>query len=274
MKTKITLLFLLFTLLSFGQNFPGENVELFLNKEVTPKKDEVGKEYLYKNFYVEFDTASKKLDKYNKKAHAFPKGSYLSDYNKLVGKVFKVTKIYPTNDERYSVLEIKNDEIGVLYYHYDSKYDFSLELEVVGGLDLPEDFYCEKIDVKVDKFENKQSYFTPYTSGILLMKTVVDGNANIFLSINEPGKTLNVGKKGLTLLLENGKKISKPDAKIDVETNGSGGYVYNALILLTDEDIKLLLENNITDNRLYIYDGTISKEDAEVIREYLKCLTK
>ncbi|NDJ00081.1 hypothetical protein GWA97_13405 [Flavobacterium sp. LaA7.5] len=274
MKTRITLLLLMFSIFSFGQNFPGENVELLLNKEVTPIKDEVGKEYLYKNFYVEFDTISKKLDKYKKKAHAFPKGLYFSDYDKLVGKNFKVTKIYPTNQQQYSVLEIKNDEIGVLYYHYDSKYDFSFELEIIGGLDLPEDFYCKKIDVKVDKFENKQSYFTPYTSGVLLMKTVKNGKANIFLSINELGKTLNVGKTGLTLLLENGKKISKPDAKIDVETNGYGEYVYNTLVLLTEDDIKLLLENNITDNRLYIYDGVIKKEDAEVIREYLKCLTK
>lgn len=93
------------------------------------------------------------------------------------------------------------------------------------------------------------------------------------MSINELGSTINVGIKGLTLLLENGKKIERPNADIDAKVNkGGSGYLYSAFIELTKEEIDLLINNPITDNRLYIYDGQI--KNGAKLSEYLKCLTK
>lgn len=278
MKRILTLLILLISTFSFSQNFPGESVELLLNKTVKPKViDESLQKYAYRNFYSKFDTTTKEFEKYKKSHRAFPTSSTLSDYNKLVGKEFKVIKIYdqkailPSNKGKKFVLELQSDELGTVYYDYNSEYDHDFELEVVGGLELPEGFYCKDITTTTDKFTGESRSTTEYSEGILLMKTVKDGSSKIYLKINEPGSTLNVGKKGLILLLENGKKIERPNAKIDVEVN-SGSYVYSAFIELTDSEIKLLKENAITDNRLYIYDGTIKK--GKKIIEYLKCLTK
>lgn len=278
MKKLFLLSIILISSITYGQNFPEESVDLLLNKTVKPiTLKESMQRYAYKNFYSKFDTVSKKLEKYKKGHRAFPSGTSQSDYNKLVGQEFKVVKIYdqkPTlsSDEgRYSVLELKNTELGTIFYDYDSKYDFNFELEVVNGLELPEGFYCKDIETTTDKFSGETSASANYSDGIKFIKSTKDGVSKIYMAINQPGSTLNVGKKGLILLLENGKKIERPNAKIDVDAKGRN-YVYSAFIELTKPEIDLLIENPITDNRLYIYDGEI--KNGAKLSEYLKCLTK
>jgi hypothetical protein len=278
MKKLLLLSIILISSITFGQNFPAESVNLLLNKAVMPKAlEESMQRYAYKNFYSKFDTESKKLEKYKKGHRAFPSGSSQSDYNKLVGQEFIVVKIYdqkPTlsSDEgRYSVLELENPELGTVFYYYDSKHEFNFELEVVGGLDLPEGFYCKDIEIKTDKFSGETNASSNYSEGIKFIKSTKDDVSKIYLAINEPGLTLNVGEKGLILLLENGNKIERPNAKIDVKTGGSK-YVYSAFIELTKEEIDLIINNPITDDRLYIYDGEV--KNGTILSEYLKCLTK
>lgn len=50
--------------------------------------------------------------------------------------------------------------------------------------------------------------------------------------------------------------------------------MYSAFIKLSKKEINLLLNNRITDNRLYIFDDTVDKDSANKIIEYLKCLNK
>lgn len=278
MRKILLLTAFLISSISIGQNFPAESVDLLLNKTVKPMTlEESMQRYAYKNFYSQFDTISKKLEKYKKGHRAFPSGTSQSDYNKLVGKEFKVVKIYDqtpilsSDSGRYSVLELQNEELGTVYYDYDSKYDFSFELEVVGGLELPEGFYCKDIETTTDKFTNDITSSSGYSEGISFIKVTKNGSSKIYLAINEPGSTLNVGKKGLILLLENEKKIERPNAEIDVKISSSN-YVYSAFIELTKAEIDLIIKNPLIANRLYIYDGEI-KFGAK-LSEYLKCLTK
>ena len=124
-----------------------------------------------------------------------------------------------------------------------------------------------------DKFIGDTTYMTPYASGFSFVKKKKGKSETIYLAKNEPGSTLNVGKKGLIILLENGKRIDKPNAELDVKASTYGsGYVYSVLAELTADDVNLLLNNLITDSRLYIYDGTTNKEDAKTLIEYLKCI--
>jgi hypothetical protein len=97
---------------------------------------------------------------------------------------------------------------------------------------------------------------------------------SIFLSVKVNGSTVNVSKKGLNLLFEDGTKLTKADANIDTKVSSGSGYIYSAFIQLTEAEIKLLTEKNITDTRVYIYDGTVDEDSAKKIRAYLKCLTK
>lgn len=270
---------ILITNLSYGQeSFPAERVDLLLDKTVKPKVISKSMQvYAYKNFYSKFDTLSKKLEKYKKQHRAYPNTSSTSDYNKLVGKEFNVVKIFSQktaislDEGRYFVLQLQNDELGTIYYDYDSKYDFNYELEVMGGLDLPEGFYCKDITIETDKFTGETKAISNYSEGISFIKVTKDEVSKIYLTINESGSTPNVGKKGLILLLENDKRIERVNAEIDVKT-GSRNYVYSAFIELSEAEIDLLLKNDIIADRLYIYDGEI--KNGKKLREYLKCLTK
>lgn len=267
MRKILLLATILISTFSFGQNFPGSEVNLLLNKEIKViEKDASLQKYGYDNFYIN-DKLKKKYDCCE---------SYNSKYNGLVGKVFKVLSAEPYKNiigtDKYK-LKIENSETGIIFFDYDPKYEHSFPFEVIGGLDLPDDFYCRNIETTTDKFDGKTTSRTGYSEGISFVKVTKDNSSKIYIAINETGSTLNVGKKGLILLLENGKKIERPDADIDIKVNkGASGYVYSAFIELTDAEIKLMIENKITDDRLYIYDGEI-KYGAK-LSEYLKCLTK
>lgn len=279
MNKSLLSFFLLITTLSIAQNFPAKNVELLLNKMVIPKviEQESMRKYAYKNFYTVFDIENKHLETFKKSHRAFPKSSSISDYNELVGKEFVVfaiherNKSYSSESELNYVLELFNENLGTIFYDYSSKYEHSFELEVIGGLDVPEGFYCNDIKTTSDKFTGDETKTTDFSEGICFMKVTKGNVSNIYLKINETGSTLNLGKKGLTLLLENNKRLERPETKIDVKLSGKN-YVYSAFIELSNEEVNLLIENPITDDRLYIYDGEI--KNGNKLSEYLKCLTR
>lgn len=262
---KITLLFLLLSAFAFSQNFAGKDVELYINKELKVKPVEANlQSYGYRGFYTDTDLKN-----------VFSNGSGRSSkYESLVDKVFKVLSYEAYKNsigtEKYK-LKLENAEIGILYYDYDAKVDLLFPFEVIGGLTLPDDFYCKGITETVDKFTGETKYNTN-SGGIFFLKVVKDKTSKIYLSINQPGATLTVGKKGLTILLENNKKIEKPNADIKANPNGSGGYYNSTFVELTLAEINLLKANNMTDLRLYVNDTEV--QNGAKYKELLKCLTK
>jgi len=120
----------------------------FLNKTVTPIY--VSKEFRensYKNFYK--NSSLKKLikDKTYKglKSHASNgSGGTMVFYNPnnnyrvLFGKRFKVVDITPITNKRHLVntddsnylFKLQNDEFGVIYYKYNSKFQSNVEIEL------------------------------------------------------------------------------------------------------------------------------------------------
>lgn len=265
MKKTILLLLLLISETTFSQNFPASNIELLSGKElkVLPKK-----ENLQKNGYYDFYTDENLKKVYDEN------NTYNSKYSSLVGKIFKVIEILPyktiLGKDEFKLL-IENNETGKLYFKYDPEFDANYPFEVIGGLKFPEDFYCKKITKTVDKFTGKTEYNTN-SGGIFFLKVVKGKISKIYLSINQPGATLTIGKKGLTILLENNKKIEKPNADIKANSNGSGGYYNSTFVELTLAEINLLKVNNMTDLRLYVNDSEV--ENGTKYKELLKCLTK
>lgn len=79
-------------------------------------------------------------------------------------------------------------------------------------------------------------------------------------------------KLGLTILFSNGKKLSKPNAKISVAPGTENSWNYSAFVPLLPADIKLLSENVITDVKLYIYDGSLN--NGSELKELLNCIIK
>lgn len=251
--------------------FPANHPELLLGKEIKViELDSTLHKYGYRNFYVSEDL---KFGSNYSKENA---GS--SKYEKLVGKIFTVSAVIPYKNsigEDKFKLKLENAETGTLYFDYDPRFEYHYVFDVIGGLKLPEGIYCEDIETTTDKFTGEIKSVTPYSEGVRFIKVVKDGKTSIYFTMNETGSTPNVGKTGLILLLENGKRIDRPAEPIDVKVNeakGGSPYVYSVFMLLTPTEINLLKENAITDNRLYIYDGTI--ENGKKLKEYLICLTK
>lgn len=284
----------IFTFLTFSvfislnaQDFVGKDADLYLNATVKPVEiSEQLQKYAYKNFYLQFDTVTKVLTKepIGKKKTDFKPfqagESYnpVSDYSKLVGMEFKVTGVYEETAKydfdkgRHYVFALKNDALGTIYYEYDTRYKHDLELTAVGGLKFPEGYWCDKFTVNKDKFEDKTSYYSPQESGFTVIKIVSNGITKYYLSVEEGGSTANVDGKGLYLLFDDGSKINKENTKIDVKVGNKGGFIYSAFIELTNEDLEILKTKKLTDNRLYIYDGTVNSESANLIQEYVKCI--
>jgi hypothetical protein len=283
----------IFTLLTFSvfislsaQDFVGMDADLYLNATVKPVEiSEQLQRYAYKNFYLQFDTVTKVLTKPEGKKSAkfkpFQTGQqYLqkSEYSKLVGMEFMVTGVYEETAKydfdkgMYYVFALTNDALGTIYYEYDTRYKHDLELTAVGGLKFPEGYWCNKFTVTKDKFEDKTSYYSPQESGFSVVKIVSNGITKYYLSVEEGGSTANANGKGLFLLFDDGTKINKENTNIDVKVGNKGEFIYSAFIELTNEDLEILKTKKITDNRLYIYDGTVNLESANLIQEFVKCI--
>ena len=177
---KITLLFtLLLSQLMFGQNFPGNNPNLLLGKDlkILPKIEGLHK-FGYEGFF-EDDAMDKVFECCD---------SYKSKYNNMVGRVFKVTEVTPikdvSNDGRYKI-KLLSDKKETLYFEYESKYEHTFPFEVIGGLTVPPDFYCSKIETETDKFSETVRKFSPILDGIVFTKSTDKNESVIYLSIQE-----------------------------------------------------------------------------------------
>ena len=248
-----------------AQNFPGKDVDLLVGKELKVlEKSESSQEYGYDGFY---------RDSSLKKKYACCQRNN-SKYKELVNKVFKVISYEPYTTSmgiKKFKLHIENAETGLIYFDYSSEYEHLFPFEVLGGLKFPDGYLCKDIEETTDKFTNKITFRTPLSELISFVKIKDKQQTSIFMRISVYGSTVNIGKTGAIILLSNGVKIEKPDAKINVEVSKySEGYDYSTFFVLTEDDIAKMRDNKITDVRLYVYDAWI--ENGVKIREYLKCI--
>ncbi len=260
MRTILLLLFL--TCFSFNAlaQFPAENVYILLNTEVeVAVKEKSQQQYGYDRFFVDEGLKTRYILK-----------SGPTPYDSLVGKKFKVIDIFDFQryGERKYKLKLENPKIGILYYDYDPTikliYPFTYSKET--------NEYCSKLTRRIDKFTNEVTIDTPLLSSISFTKVISNKTFKLYMSVTQKGTTLNVGEHGLTILFSNGKKLSKPNAKIIVDPGSEGGWNYSAFIPLLPADIKLLSENIITDVKLYIYDGSIN--NGSELKDLLSCVIK
>jgi hypothetical protein len=136
--------------------------------------------------------------------------------------------------------------------------------------EVNEDFYCNNITKSIDKFENSETYNSPY-SPITFFKIIKSQQEkSYFMMIKTEGTTASVLKKNVIILFEDGSKITRPEVKVDVEVGGSKSYIYSSTFKLTENEVKKLVKDKITDVRLYIYDRAII--NGETLRNYMQCL--
>ena len=120
-----------------------------------------------------------------------------------------------------------------------------------------------------DKFNGEKTYYSPTTT-ISIAKFVQGKSSNQYISISVPGSTLNYGCYGVSILFENGKKIVRPNEK--VETNYSDGWSYRAFFTPTTNEINLLKSYKVVAVKLYIYDTDVDSVEADDLLEAAKVM--
>lgn len=269
-KIIYTFIFSLFSIVFFGQNFPGNSPELLLNKIVKPiKLAKDSQQNGYRNFYLKFNPKIKILTNVFKQ---------FNNYNILSEKEFKVIQIFELSsfmDIKTYAIELENKEIGKLYYDYDPKYKGSYELEVIGGLTYPEDFCCNEIKIEIDKFDKSVRYDSPTESSISFTKSFYKGSPKVSMSIYKVTNSYKTGGNCLIFLFDDGTKLEfiRNEAQVKGDVAGSN-FIYFANFELKDEEIKILSEKNITDLRVCFDNLAVEKFSALKIKAYLKCLIK
>lgn len=132
---------------------------------------------------------------------------------------------------------------------------------------------CDKVETRKDKFNGNEISIPPISGGVAFMKVKRGNDISIYLSIINIGNSVSVDKSGVIVLFDDGSKFEKKEEKVDVRVNEKAEYEYNSLIKLTEDDLVMFLNKNITDTRLYIYDFSLNKEQSFNAKEYLKCIT-
>ncbi|KGO91627.1 hypothetical protein Q766_16480 [Flavobacterium subsaxonicum WB 4.1-42 = DSM 21790] len=242
-------------------NYPGEAVEMLEGKELKVQTlRESLQKFGYEGFYT--DETVKKV---------YKKGSLNTKYDALVGKVFKVIS-YKPNAGNY-IIKLENSDIGTLYYKYDKNRDFDYHFEVVGGLTFPDGFFCKynKIDKTWNSAAVKYDYVshTPCTEDICLYGDNNDFAIHVLITASADRK--ETGLKGLTLVLENGKEVSFPEASVDVES-ATNMYNYRTSADVNQQQLLLLKESPIA--KKIVGNKEQKVEEGRLIMEYIKCLAK
>lgn len=263
-----------------AQSFAKGHPELYLGKTIVVVDKDYRAPLGYRNFYSAYN---KQTNTFRDDDRLFPTSSSkkYSKVEKLLGTQWEVKQVYKTSKTTLRGAQIYALELNsgkkTIFYEYDSESDLHLEFDVIGGIEKPADFYCEDFTVTKDKFSGMTAYTSKPISGFTVSKgtKVIDGQTYSVIQLhkNTVGRTCEVGKKGFIMLLENGDRIEKPEAEIEVQVNPTGSaYVYSVDIPLTDEDLQKLSQFKVTDTKTYIFTSEV--KDGDILMEYIKCLMK
>lgn len=270
--------FLIFVLVFIFESVEGQQnpnvaayrADLYVGKTLAlkPTKD-FGFQLLSKN---DFGFNSKDYTLFKKDAY-----SYESDTNKVknikfecIGYETAINSDYKTN----IALKLQYRENKICYYQYDPRLaNITFAFIVEGGLDFPEDFYCQYISKDYDKFDNKNTYTSIDISPMEFIKTIVGQDTTYYLSLKVYDMALSAGK-GVVVLLRDGSRLEWPEEKVDYKASpiSSSKYMYSAFLRLSTADLTKLKNSDITDYKLHIFRMENINGHAEM--EQLKCLLK
>lgn len=134
---------------------------------------------------------------------------------------------------------------------------------------------CERITKTVDEFTGEIKFEFSITDDnggdVNFLKIIRGGSTVYYLSIYIKEAGIYTGT-GVILILKNGKKINKPNAKVDYSYAGSSFYT-TTFIRLGAEDIALLKQSSIEKYKLYISSSSIT-ENPYASKDLFNCLLK
>lgn len=268
MKQFTLALVLLFSVLAIAQEekkpeiFPFKRPELLVGKTVTirPLSDEeIEKEKGYANFFE-----NKDLDVY------YEVGMFKSDPKSLENRVFKVVSAIKGKYDTYTLkLEAENGEI--IYHRYNENEDKHYYFEVEGGLDVPNDFYCDYFDNGVDDGKKKITKWAGfYNIRVWLQKGFrikQELQVQLEFQIESPADI------GLTIIFDNGEKIELPQEPLFERKDDWKKHSY--FVLEKESDKKLFSEHCITTvifgKEKSQWGSDFTPQEGERLRGIIKC---
>ena len=259
MKKLILLTALLFAFIINAQDYPGKRPELLIGKEVKVKDIEIAQQFGYTGFYN-----SEVLDE------AYPNGGIHTKKELLLGKIFKVIDIKRGNCRLGGICFVIKLELDnkYLYYQYDPTLISFYPFEVIGGLELPKDVYCDLL--RVANLSKGTTYETKKVEGIDITKSIWDGKTKYSMFVNIFGNIRVSNPKGVIIILEGDKKIVKPSNIVGMEYHDGKSYRYTSSVELTLQEIELLKTNKIIGVSLDSIGSEIQMGD--VIKGMVYCL--
>lgn len=129
------------------------------------------------------------------------------------------------------------------------------------------------ISFRFDKFENKYTLETKFSDEktfdvfpIVFSKVIGSGKTSYYVYLSTDRSSPDYSLKGVTILLSNGKRITRPVLKVDCEyMNSSSEWSFSAFFELSQTELNLLCSTYITDFRL----GYIDVECMSSIKSVL-----
>lgn len=255
--------------ITYAQNFnffPGLNIESLKGKKLRVKElDQSSHESGYENFYKDADF---------KKRYSPTKADLYSSYKSLVNREFVLTEIIlpKTQLDRHTLI-LKDNSGETLYYKYDPSFSYYWKFEIVQDGTLPNDFYCNGIQLNYDKFTGDSVFYTNSVEAFTIFYT----NQTITLKHTAGAEKPYTGAKGFYLILQDGTIIQKPDENVSSEVSNSrygSPFTISVMVTLTEKDIMQIMNSPITDSKIYIYERKINPILSVEISNYLKCLYK
>ena len=202
--------------------------------------------------------------------------TFQTDPSKLPPGPYQVAEILDQTDNRkirFGEARFKlvaSDGIE-FWFLYKSKYEHAFPW-LVGKIELNEEDVCAKIISEVDDFTGDKTYRTPYGKDAQLMKIIKGESVTTYLILDAKGSTLNVGEKGVIILMEDGSKLEYPGEEIDSDVGQGSSWDYSTFIRMNDETLTKLSTVAIDKWRLFIYDTDFDSTDAEVFRIQVECI--
>lgn len=252
---------LLISLTTFAQNSPGKRPSLLLDKLVIVQplqKTVLAYQKGYDSFYADENLLERYAENKNKK----------TDHDALANRVLRVKAVEPfplQGAPDYKIVLQDTLSKETIFYKFNelAANKGNYYFEVVGGLNYPPDFYCDYIQ------QDKDALIAMLTEGISVKKIVVAKTVKYIMEVRTIEETISM-VPGITLVMENGLQIVKPDVHAEVSASSNDKLIYIASFALTPHEVSLLGQSRIVSGKISKFDKTY--REGEKLKQMVKCM--
>lgn len=260
----------------FGQNFPGNRLELIKGKQLKIKElIDLKKSYIVYHFY--------KSNVLDKKSHNSIYNAKILKYEEVAGLVFdfiSAESYKGSYGEKKYLLRLNNPKIGIMFLDYDP-FDRIYPFIVVGSNSFPEGYFCKNITT--NQLKNEIKITSPLNqwplTNISFLKTINGNDRHTFIILKVSWalyKEKNTEKESdkkieAYLKFENDETLHNIYGKTLNVINGCTSFIFE----LNEKEINLLTTNKLLLFEIYSIEGQEHAVlDSFTLREYIKCISK